>query len=723
LKQVLQHVRSGELRIAEVPEPHCKGGGVVVRNAASLISAGTERMVIEFAGKSMIGKARERPDLVRQVADKVRKDGLGPTMETVMSKLDQPIPLGYSCAGIVESVGRGAEEFAVGDRVACAGMGYASHANAVFVPKNLCVRVPEGVSLEDASYVTLGAIALQSVRIAEVRLGEKVVVIGLGLLGQLAVQILKASGCRVLGIDLDPAKLELAKQMGADQVVSRAGGVEAAVEAFTSGVGADAVVIAAATDSNDPIELAGELSRDRGRVVMLGAVKMDIPRKIYYDKELELRLSRSYGPGRYDPEYEEKGHDYPIAYVRWTERRNMQEFLELIADGKVTPARLTTHRFPIDEAEAAYDIVTGKTEARFLGIILTYPEAIGGEQLRTVAVKPRRLGKGVTGRGGRTGIGFIGAGNFARAVLLPRFSRSEEATLVGMATATGVNATTAAEKFGFGYGTTDTPRLLSDPDIAAVVIATRHDSHSRFAASALRAGKSVFLEKPLAIDEQGLQEVLEAQAESDGVLSVGFNRRFSPFSEYLRNEFASAGPLAITYRVNAGPIPRESWVHDPVEGGGRIIGEMCHFIDLAQYLADDLPTEVFAYSLGGEAGALHDTVSVVLRFGRGTVANINYFATGDKSFAKERVEIYGGGAIGVLDDFRSARITRGGKRKKMTRFSQEKGFDGEIAAFLAAVRGEKPAPISLESLIATTRATFAIEESLRTGVPVRISAA
>lgn len=715
MKQVVQHIGSRKLEVADVPEPACKGGGVVVRNTVSLISAGTERLVIDFANKSLLGKAQERPDLVKKVLDKVKKEGIGATLQTVKGGLERFIPLGYSCAGVVEQVGRGAEEFAVGDRVACAGMGYASHAHAVFVPKNLTVAVPAEVSLEDASYVTLGAIALQGVRVADVRLGESVAVIGLGLLGQLTVQILKANGCRVVGVDLDPAKVEQAVRLGADAAVRRSDDVLAAVAHFTDGVGVDAVIVTAATESNDPIELAGELCRDRGRVSMVGAVKMDIPRKVYYMKELELRLSRSYGPGRYDPSYEEEGRDYPIGYVRWTERRNMQEFLRLVSTGQVTPSALTTHRFPVERAEEAYEIVTGKRQENFAGVVLTYAQepASAGRRTLRLAARPARAGA--------VGLGFIGAGNFATSVLLPRFSRTSGVDLVGVATATGVSGKNTGTRFGFRYATTDMAELLADPAVHAVVIATRHGSHAHFAAQALRAGKAVFVEKPLAIDEAGLEEVLAAQAETGQVLAVGFNRRFSPLAEQLKGFFAPGSRLAVNYRVNAGAIPRESWIHDPEEGGGRIIGEVCHFVDLLQYLTGDLPVEVFAHSLGGPEGTLHDTVAATLGFRNGSLGSINYLATGDKSFPKERVEVFGGGGIGVLEDFREVLTTRGGKQGRTRRLSQEKGFDQEIARFLEAVREGGALPISIESLEATHRVTYALEESLRTGCPVRIA--
>lgn len=714
MKQVIQHVRSGELQVSEVPAPYGKAGGVVVRNVASLISAGTERMTIDFAGKSMLGKAKERPELVRQVLDKVRKDGLMPTVQAVMSRLDQPIPLGYSCAGVVEEVGRGAGEFVVGDRVACAGMGYASHAHAVFVPKNLTVKIPDNVSFEDASYVTLGAIALQGVRTAEVRLGESVAVIGLGLLGQLAVQILKAGGCRVIGIDLDHAKVALAVELGADAAVPRSEDVEGAIAAFTGGIGVDAVLITAAADSNDPTELAGEICRDRGIVSMVGAVKMEIPRKVYYEKELQLRLSRSYGPGRYDPEYEEKGHDYPIGYVRWTERRNMEEFLRLISTGQVTPSRLTTHRFAIEEAERAYAIITGEDRQSFLGVMLTYGDDAGAAAIRRIELKPRAV------KGGQVGLGFIGAGNFAKAVLLPRFKGAADAALIGISTATGMNAKTTGERYGFSYCTTDTAQLLADESIDAVVIATRHGSHASFAAAALRAGKAVFVEKPLAIDEAGLQQVLQAQAETGQLLTAGFNRRFSPLVGEMKRFFAEGQPLAVQYRINAGPIPPGTWIHDPEDGGGRIIGEGCHFVDLVQYLTGDDPVEVFAHSLGGPTAELHDTVTITLRYRGGSIASINYFSTGDKSYPKEHVEVYGGGRIAVLDDFRRLLLTHGGKRRVVKRHAQAKGFDEEVAAFLTAVKEGGQLPIPLRSLSSTTRATFAVEESLRTGQPISI---
>jgi predicted dehydrogenase len=716
MKQVIQNDRSRSTEVLEVPAPRVRSGSVLVSTAASLISAGTEKTAVDFGHKSLLEKARSRPDLVKQVLERVAKDGLRPTLEAVKSRLDMPIPLGYSCAGKVLEVGRGAEEFSVGQRVACAGAGYANHAEVVVVPQNLVVPVPDEVSFEDAAYVTLGAIALQGVRIADLRLGERVAVIGLGLLGQLAVQILHASGCHVIGIDLDRSKVALARELGAEASVARSDDVQAAVAGFTGGIGVDAVLITAATSSNDPIELAGEISRDRGRVSLVGAVRMDVPRESFYMKELELRLSRSYGPGRYDPAYEEKGHDYPIGYVRWTERRNMEEFLRLIAAGHVTPSRLNTHSFPIDDAGTAYRLIGGEMDEPYLGILLTYPDSARHAVQRTVELRPRSMSTG------RIGLGFIGAGSFGKATLLPRFAKGHDVEMVGVATATGPSARSTGEAFGFQLCTTDASELLRDDRIGAVVITTRHGSHARYVIDALQAGKAVFVEKPLALDEAELAAILEAQAESGQIVTVGFNRRFSPLARALRKEFANAGPLAIHYRVNAGPIPPAHWIHDPEQGGGRIIGEVCHFVDLVQYLAADEVVEAFAYSLGGPQGATHDTVSVVLKMRDGGVASIDYFATGDKSYPKERVEVFGGGVVGVLDDFRTLTIQRGGKATQSGGKAQDKGFDDEIAAFLQGLRSGE-APISMASLARTTRVTFAIEESLHTGAAVRIDEA
>lgn len=671
-------------------------------------------MIIEFANRSLFGKARERPDLARKVIDKLKREGIASALESVRAGLGRSLALGYSCAGVVEDVGRDAGEFAVGDRVACAGMGYASHADVVFVPKNLAVPVPDAVELEDAAYVTLGAIALQGVRVAEPRLGDAVVVIGLGLLGQLSVQLLRASGCRVIGIDVDPAKVAQTRELGAELALARSEDVVAAISRFTGGAGADAVLITAATEANDPVELAGELCRDRAVVSVVGAVRMDIPRKIYYEKELQLRLSRSYGPGRYDRDYEERGRDYPIGYVRWTERRNMAEFLRLVANGAVQPSRLTTHRIAIDNAGEAYELVTGKDRQPFSGVVLTYPDSPRAGPRHRVDMSARPFTEGAVK------LGVIGAGNFATSVLLPRLKRVGGVELAGIMTATGVSARTTAERFGFRFATTDLNEILNGSATDAVVIATRHSSHATLAAQALRAGKVVFVEKPLAIDEQGLLEVVAAVEETGGRVTVGFNRRFSPLLTALRDSFPQRAPLAITYRVNAGAIPKDSWIQVPSEGGGRIIGEVCHFVDAMQFMTRDLPSEVFAHRLGGTEGVLKDTVTITIRFREGSIGTITYAATGDRSFPKERIEVFGSGTVAVLDDFRELRITRGGRTQRKKGMAQQKGFDEEVSAFIESVRTGRGASIPFDSLVATTRATLAIERALATGQPVAV---
>jgi len=714
MKQVIQNFRSGLLKVDEVPETITKSGGILVRNVTSLVSAGTEKMAVDLARKSLMGKAKERPDLVRQVINKIRREGLASTFRSVKAKLETPLALGYSCAGVVKEVGRGVEEFQVGDRVACAGMNYASHAETVFVPKNLAVKIPEGVSFDEAAFVTLGAIALQGVRTAEVKLGEAVAVIGLGLLGQLTVQILKAAGCRVIGVDLDPSKTALACAHGADGAIRRGDEVEGAVDQFTDGAGVDAVIVTAAAETNDPVELAGAIARDRAIISMVGAVRMDVPRKIYYEKELQLRLSRSYGPGRYDAQYEEQGIDYPLGYVRWTERRNMQEFLRLVATKAVRLDKLVTHRFKIEEAERAYDIITGRDRQPFLGILLTYTEAQAeGRASTVVALNDRRASPRSKDA---VGLGVIGAGNFAKSVLLPRLAKASGVNLVGIATATGRNAKAVGEQFGFGFCTTDYRELLSRGDLDTVLIATRHDTHAALAAEALRAGKTVYVEKPLAISEDGLAEVSLAVAQTRGRVMVGFNRRFSALSAELKQAFADcvkgSEPLAITYRVNAGALPKESWIQG-AEGGGRIVGEVCHFVDFLQFLTDAEPVEVFAYACA--AGA--DTLSIVVKLSDGSVGNINYLATGDRGLSKERVEVYGGGRVAVLDDFRRLEVWRGGRRKTTKRLQQDKGFDRELAAFIEAARAGGEMPISWRSLVLTTLATLRMVDAVGSGQP------
>lgn len=692
---------------------------MLVQTARSLISAGTERTIVETAQSSLIGKARGRPDLVRQVLDTFRREGFRATYEKVKSRLNQMKALGYSASGKVIAVGSGAEEFRVGDLVACAGAGYASHAEVIYVPKNLCVKLPEAVSLEAACYATVGAIALQGIRQSDIRLGESVAVIGLGLVGQLTVQMLKAAGCRVLGIDIDRAACELAIKSGADLVASDAEGARKICDAMTDGAGVDAIIITAGTKSSQPVELAGNLARDRARVVVVGLVGMDVPRHIYYGKELDLRLSRSYGPGRYDPEYEEKGNDYPIGYVRWTERRNMDAFLRLVAEGKVKTELLTTHRYEVDCAADAYNLILGRGE-RYCGVVLEYPMA----SLTPTSVKAAR--PLAVSRDGELGISFIGAGNFARGVLLPAVKRESRIRLLGVATATGISAKNTASQFGFAYASTSYEQLLEDEGAQVVFIATRHNNHAQLAAEALRRGKAVFVEKPLAITEEGLGEVASAQTQTGGLLMVGYNRRFAPLAQEVKQRLASrTGPMTILYRVNAGELPAGHWSHDPAEGGGRVIGEVCHFVDFIQFLTDSLPVRVSAEAvpLNSGAGFLDDSVSIIIGMADGSIASILYVASGDPTVPKERIEIFCDKSVASIEDFKSGQFTCKGKRKKLGGSMQDKGHSAEISAFLAAARQGADSPISVASLVATTLCTFAINESAASGAAVRVDPA
>jgi predicted dehydrogenase/threonine dehydrogenase-like Zn-dependent dehydrogenase len=714
MKQILQSYRTGHLELADVPAPCLEPGSVLVLTAASLLSVGTERMTMALAKKSLVGKARARPDLVRKVLERLSRDGLLTTGKAVLNKLDQPIPLGYSCAGRVVAVGDGVSGIAVGDRVACAGAKVANHAEVNLVPKNLCARVPEGVGDEAAAFVTVGAIALQGVRTGKPTLGEAFAVIGLGLIGQLAAQILRANGCRVLGIDLDPGKVKLARDLGAEEAVVRGGDVAQACASLTDGRGVDGVLICAASSSNDPVALAGDLCRDRGRVAVVGAVRMEIPRRPYYDKEIAFLQSRSYGPGRYDPVYEEAGVDYPAGYVRWTEQRNMEAFLHLCARGAVQVTPLVTHRFDIERAEEAYALLEGGGEP--LGIVLKYPAR---------AVPPRSVTMVATRRAGAGAVrvGFIGAGAFAAGTLVPAVAKAGGTRLVAIASARGFTARHLAQRHNFETCTTDAAAVATDPGVDAVFIATRHNLHAEQASAALRAGKHVFVEKPLALTRDELDSVLEAQRAAGTVLAVGYNRRYSPLARELKAFFERrVAPLVMHYRVNAGAIPADSWIHDPSIGGGRIIGEGCHFIDLCAYLAGGPPVSVYAQGVEPRAGArVDDNVTLSLRFSDGSIATIAYVATGDPTSGKEHLEVLGDGAQAVLGDFRRLELRRGGKRRLVSKFSQDKGHATGVETFLEAARVGGLQPIPLAVLAAVSMATFGAMESLASGAPVDLT--
>lgn len=728
MKQVILNFNNGELAVEEVPVPVVQAGGVLVRNHYSLISAGTETSALDLASKSLIGKARARPDLVKKVVEKAKKDGALTTFQQAMSRLDKPEPLGYSCAGEVIAVGEGVVDLAIGDLVACAGVGYASHAEVIYVPRNLCVRIPAPANARAGAFTTVGAIALQGLRIAETQIGERVAVIGLGLVGQLTVQLLKSAGCVVIGIDLDPSKVELAAKLGADHTFARSTpNLKDRVIEAADGIGVDAVLITAATSSNDPIELAGEITRDRGRVIAIGAVKMDVPRNLYYEKELSVFLSRSYGPGRYDREYEEEGRDYPINYVRWTENRNMQTFVELIASGNLDIEPIISHVFPIDEANRAYDVLNGKSQEKFLGILLSYDIQRPIER-RVVIPSESKSSTKTLAAGSRVRVGVIGAGVYGTSTWLPAAKKVGGLELAALASATGVTAKMVGARFGFDYCTTDTDEVLGDAKIDAVAILTRNSLHAPVTIQALARGKHVFVEKPLAINEEELAEVEEAWRRSTGHLFVGFNRRYSPYGKDVRNFFKDrASPIVATYRVSAESIPANHWIYDEKEGGGRLITEACHFIDFLQFIIGDTPVSVHATPVRPPNGAadprLRENVAITIGFADGSIGTVLYTNAGDGAFGKEHVEFFCGGSSAMVRDFRELRMSRGGRlTKKKNWLSQEKGHKQELEAFAAKCATPRSAQDDeLASAIRTTRVTFAAVRSMMEGKSINLS--
>lgn len=717
MRQVVQTFKTGETQVAEVPAPGLRARGILIRTCASLVSAGTERMVVNFAEKNLLQKAQARPDLVRQVLDKIQTEGLLTTIESVRNRMDQPLPLGYSSAGVVTAVGADGGSFQLGERVACAGGGFAGHAEVSYIPRNLAVKLPDNVSFEHGCFATVGAIALQGVRQAEVVVGHNVAVIGLGLLGQITMQILKAAGCRVFGIDLNAQRVALATEMGADFACANAFAV-ANAQAFTAGRGFDAILITADTESNGPVELAGTLARSRAIVVAVGAVGMHIPRKVYYEKELDFRLSRSYGPGRYDLEYEEKGNDYPYDYVRWTEQRNMEAFVQLGADEKIQLEALITHRFPIEHAPRAYQLITGKTGESFLGVVLTYPEQ--PDRSRRVEVRPPVAVR--VEKTGRVRLGVLGAGNFANATLLPVLKKMENVELGGIASGGGLTARATADRFGFFYCTTDAAEIFADPALNAVAILTRHSFHALQAIAALNAGKHVFVEKPLCLTSDELGSIVTAyygQTEKRAVM-VGFNRRFAPFVMELKEHLQNVKePLMINYRVNAGFILPGHWVHDLTQGGGRLLGEACHFIDLMIHLAGSEPERVTTRSLPDTGRYVQDNLLITLEFANGSIGNLTYIANGDKGFGKELIEVFGGGLAARIDNYRTLLIRGGGaKVRRVARLRQDKGYYGEWQAFVSHISGDAPEPISFPEIVRSTQATLAAYESLRSGTTI-----
>ncbi len=704
MKQVLQNLRSGEMEVAEVPAPHPGPGEVLIATRTSLISPGTERMLVEFSRANLVSKARQQPEKAKQVLDKIRTDGLLPTLEAVFRKLDQPLPLGYCNAGEVLEVGAGISDLHPGDRVASNG----PHAEVVCVPRNLCAKIPDGVSFEEAAFTVMGSIALQGIRLVRPELGETFTVFGMGLIGILTVQLLKASGCEVLAVDLNPERLRRAEEFGAIPVDLSAGSDPvAAARARTGGRGVDGVLIAAAAMGDEIVHQAAQSCRKRGRIVLVGVVGLNFRRSDFYEKELTFQVSCSYGPGRYDEDYERKGRDYPYGFVRWTEGRNLEAVLAALKSGRLRVGELVSYRFGISSAAAAYEKLEKDPEA--LGMILDYPAPV--ERAPQVRLKPVP-----TEAAGAVRAGLIGAGNFANSVLLPALAWTS-ARLVAVADISGAAARSAAKKFGAEKALTDYRILLEDPEINAVFITVGHHLHASFVIEALQAGKHVFVEKPLALNEEELDEIISlyhSPLPTAHSLTVGFNRRFSPHTvkikELLRGR---SGPLCMTMTVNAGQIPPEHWTQDPERGGGRIVGEGCHFIDLLSFLAGCPVKTVSAVMAGGGVAVREDKMAIALAFTDGSIGTVNYFANGPKSYPKETLEVFSDGRVLRLDNFR---VTRGygfrGFRSFKTR-RQEKGHRAELDAFVELIARGGELLIPFEELVNATRASFAAVTSAR----------
>lgn len=711
MKQVTQTLRTGVVEVNDVPVPALTDKFVLVRNAASVISAGTEKTKIDMGKKNLLQKAKARPDLVKQVLKKIKTEGLQKTLQTVNSRLDSPSPLGYSCSGEVVAAGGLVAGLKPGDRVACGGADYANHAEYVAIPKNLVVKIPDNVSDEEAAFTTVGSIALQGMRLADPKLGETFMVLGLGLLGQIAVQLLVANGCKVIATDLDPELVKRAEGFGAIGAYPGADVVSLCSD-MTSGYGVDGVLVCAGTSSNQPIELCGEATREKGRVVVVGAVRMDIPREDFFKKEIDVVISRSYGPGRYDPFYEENGNDYPLPYVRFTEQRNMQAFLELISCGKMDVQSLITHRFGVDEADTAYALIEGQKTEPYLGILMKYQpdvkEAGMAKRIDTsvLAIDSRKIG-----------VSFFGAGNYATASLLPPLKADDDIELRGLVTASGRTAQGVANQFGFSFCANSYDELLAE-DSDAIMVVTRHDTHAMSVSKALSAGKHVYVEKPLALTVDELIQVHNSYQESAASVMVGFNRRFAPLTLKAKSHFEHVkSPLVVNVRINSGYIPADHWIQDPEVGGGRIIGEGCHFVDLASALVGSNPVSVssFGTSKDDKSAMLNDNVTISLEFANGSIANIIYTADGSKALSKEYVEVFGGGRCAILKDFKELELYSGDDRVDIVKLSsQDKGQKNMLSHWLKSLKAGEQC-VSYECLMSNSLATIMAVESLASG--------
>ncbi len=721
MKQVTQNYKTGELKLVEVPAPVVREGGVLVRNVNSVVSVGTEKLIMKFANKSLLGKARARPDLARKVIEMAKSGGILEAYRQATNRLDRLTPLGYSSAGEVLEVGEGIAEFVTGDRVACARSGFASHAEVIYVPRNLCVKIPDGVDYGSAAFATVGAVPLHALRLCKLNLGENVAIIGLGLLGLLAVQLAKASGCRVFGLDTNSDKTSLAQTLGADDVsVIGIDDVERNAMTFTGGYGFDAVLVLASTTSNQPLELAADISREKGNIVVPGMVSLNVPREVFYQKELNLCVSKAWGAGFDDPGYELGGIDYPYEFVRWTARQNMAQFLDLINDGKVQLEPLITHRFKIDDAEAAYEAILADTSGQYVGVLLDYEGEKDKHQTRKLLLKD----EGTPGNSkGKINVGLIGAGNFAVTTMLPSIKNLSSINLMGIATATGPSGKYTGGKFGFEYNTTDYNDILKDPNIHCVLIATRPNLHANLIVEALSQGKDVYVEKPLALSLPELTRIIDTIREHPQRLMIGYNRRFSSLSGIARNAFEHIRePLFVRYIIRSQPFSKDAYLLDPIEGGGIVRGDWGLLIDLAQFLTASRPVKVHAQALPTSGiYSLNENLAVNLTFEDGSIASLMWLVNGGSAFVSEKVEVLGGEIECIIDNFRSLIIkSRKGKNSKKWRLNRDMGHRNELEAFFDAIQKGKPSPVGLDECINTTLATFAIEESLSKGAPVEI---
>ncbi len=728
MQQLIQNYKTGKMELVDIPIPHCGSNSVLVKNIASLVSIGTERSIIDLGKKSLLGKAKARPDLVKRFLDKAKKEGFVKTFYEALGRLDTPTPLGYSSAGIVVEVGKSVHKFSIGDRVACIGAGYASHAEYVVVPENLCCRIPEGVDFEEAAFGMLGIIALHGIRCANLTFGERIAVIGLGLLGLLTVQILKSYGCVVVGFDIDPSKVELAKGLGIDLAVTDIDEFKNITEKYTEGYGADAVIITAATKSDEPIHLAVDIARFRGRVVVVGVVDIHPNRNEMWHKEVEIIVSKAAGPGSLDPIYENKGIDYPIGYVRWTENRNLKEFLRLVAEKKVKLKPLITHRVSIKDSLTLYENILNNKGGPYVGVLIEYESREEAEEEKkekeeTLYIEGQNqfVNPLVT----KPVLGVIGAGLFGKALLLPALSKIPNITLDTISTTKGINADHIAKKYLFKKITTNYKEIYESQHINSVIILTPHSLHAKMVIEALKTYKHIFVEKPLCINEEELKEIAETYKDlaQKPFLMVGYNRRFSPHSQRVKEMIMNRkDPMMIHYRVNAGFVPVDHWVHSEEEGGNRIIGEICHFVDLMIYFTDSFPIKIFAERVSGNNQTIinDDNVSILIKFSDGSIGNIFYSASGDKAFSRERVEIYSEGKTITIEDFKESKFWFSGKRSNFKTFNQEMGYKEELHHFVNVITGKEKPKISFQEIYKSTLAVFKINESLRLGRYVKL---